>query len=206
MSETNAKKVGYKDIFHQKEYMKIIIAALINRFGDAIDAVASTWIVYELTGNAAWSAIIFGLNRLPSVVVTPFAGAWVEGKDKKKIMVVTDLIRALCVGIVATGYLGGFLQAWMLVFTTLTISTVEAFRGPASVALTPHVLEKKYYEYAMSLMATLSSIIEIIGMAMAAGIIALVGTAGAIYIDMITFCCQLLLLRRYARKSQRKKR
>ena len=40
-------KVGYRDIFRQTEYMKIMIAALINRFGDSIDAIASTWIVYE---------------------------------------------------------------------------------------------------------------------------------------------------------------
>ena len=27
------KKIGYKDIFKQKEYMKMMVAALINRFG-----------------------------------------------------------------------------------------------------------------------------------------------------------------------------
>ena len=48
------KKIGYKDVFRQKEYLKMIFAALINRFGDSIDAIAYTWIVYELTGNAAW--------------------------------------------------------------------------------------------------------------------------------------------------------
>lgn len=42
------EKIGYKDIFKQKEYMKMMVAALINRFGDSIDAIASTWIVYEL--------------------------------------------------------------------------------------------------------------------------------------------------------------
>ena len=43
------EKIGYKDIFKQKEYMKMMVAALINRFGDSIDAIASTWIVYERT-------------------------------------------------------------------------------------------------------------------------------------------------------------
>ena len=50
------EKIGYKDIFKQKEYMKMMVAALINRFGDSIDAITSTWIVYELTGSAVWSA------------------------------------------------------------------------------------------------------------------------------------------------------
>ena len=72
------EKIGYKDIFKQKEYMKMMVAALINRFGDSIDAIASTWIVYELTGSAVWSAVIFGVNKVPSVCVTPLAGAGVE--------------------------------------------------------------------------------------------------------------------------------
>lgn len=181
------EKVGYKDIFHQKEYMKMIIASLINRFGDSIDAVASTWIVYEVTGSAAWSAIIFGINNIPSVLISPLAGAWVEGRNKKRIMVVTDIIRALCVALVATGYLFGFLQAWMLALTTFSISTAEAFRIPASTAMTPKILDKKYYEHGMALMSTLSSIVELIGMAIAAGVIALIGTAGAIYVDVATF-------------------
>ena len=126
------KKIGYKDVFRQKEYLKMIFAALINRFGDSIDAIAFTWIVYELTGNAAWSAIIFGANRVPSVIITPLAGAWVEGRKKKTIMIVTDLIRALCVAFTATGYLLGFLQPWMLLVVTIAISTAEALRTPVS--------------------------------------------------------------------------
>lgn len=200
------EKIGYKDIFQQKEYMKMIIAALINRFGDSVDAIASSWIVYEITGDAAWSAIIFALNKIPTVVVTPFAGAWVEGRNKKTIMVVTDIIRAICVAIVATGYLFSFLNAWLLALTTLTISTVEAFRGPANIALTPKVLEKKYYEYGMSLMSTLSVVVELIGMALAASIIALLGTAGAIYVDMATFLLSALLIAMVDTKEQEYKK
>ena len=69
MNEKVEEKIGYKDIFRQKEYMKMIIAALINRFGDSVDAIASTWIVYEITGSAAWSAIIYGINKVPSIEI-----------------------------------------------------------------------------------------------------------------------------------------
>ena len=187
-------KKSFKGVFCQKEYLKMIIAALINRFGDSLDAIASTWIVYEITGSATWSAIIFGINKIPSVLVTPFAGAWVEGRNKKNIMIITDIIRAVCVSIVATGYLMGFLNAWILVLTTVTISTVEAFRGPANTALTPQILEKEYYEYGISLMSTICSAVELIGMAIAAGIIALIGSAGAIYIDMLTFLLSAVII------------
>ena len=134
------------------------------------------------------------MNRIPSIIITPLAGAWVEGRKKKTIMIVTDLIRAVCVAFVATGYLFGFLQAWMLLITTVTISTVAAFRGPASMALTPKVLEKEYYEYGISLSTTLSSMVELIGTAVATAIIAAIGTTGAIYVDMATFLMSALII------------
>lgn len=186
--------VGYKNILKKWQYMKLLIAGLVNRFGDSIDTIASAWIVYELTSNAMWSALLFAVNKLPSVFVTPFAGAWVEGKKKKTIMVITDLIRAFCVAFVATGFLFDFLKPWMLILTTLIISTAESFRLPAGIAIIPKLLNEEELSYGMSLSSALGTVVEIIGLAVAAGIIAIVGTAGAIYIDMMTFIISALII------------
>ena len=181
------KKQTYKDVFSQKEFMKMTIAALINRFGDSIDAIASTWIVYELTKSAAWSATVYAVNALPTVLITPLAGPWVEGRNKKAIMIVTDIIRCLIVAAVATLFLMGGLKPWMLIVSNLIISTVEAFRGPANMALTPNLLEEKLYSRGLALESSLTNIVQLIGTAAAAGIIAFVGVSGALYIDMVTF-------------------
>ncbi|WP_458459077.1 MFS transporter [Pseudobutyrivibrio sp.] len=188
------KKHSYKDVFSQTEYVKIMFAALINRFGDSIDAIATTWIVYQITGSAAWSALIFGINNLPTVVVTPLAGPWVEGRNKKRIMIVTDIIRAIVVATVASLFLVDLLQPWMLLISTIIISTVEAFRTPASTALTPMVLDDELYEFGMSLNSSLSQVVQLIGLGCAAGIIALVGISGALYIDMATFIMSAVII------------
>ena len=188
------KSTGYKNILKNFQYMKLMMASLINRFGDSVDAIASAWIIYELTSNAMWSAVLYGVNKLPSVLIMPLAGAWVEGKRKKTVMVVTDIIRAICVAFIATGYLLNFLEAWMLVITTFVISTAEAFRLPAGSAVTPKVLDKEDLSYGMSLSTALGTIVELIGMGIAAGIIAFIGTAGAIYIDMATFLLSAFLI------------
>ena len=176
------KSAGYKNILKNFQYMKMMIASLINRFGDSVDSIASAWIIYELTSNAMWSAVIFGVNKLPSVLIMPLAGAWVEGKRKKPIMIITDIIRAICVAFIATGFLFNFLEAWMLVITTFIISTAEAFRLPAGSAVTPKLLDKEDLSYGMSLSTALATVVELVGMGIAAGIIAIIGTAGAIYI------------------------
>ena len=93
--ENVTEKIGYKDILKQREFMKIVSASLINRFGDSIDAIAFTWMVYMITKSAAWSALVFAVNQLPSVLVQPFAGAMVEKMNKKRLMVTTDVIRGI---------------------------------------------------------------------------------------------------------------
>ncbi|MBQ5375577.1 MAG: MFS transporter, partial [Lachnospiraceae bacterium] len=80
-------KVAYKELFANRNFRKDWAASMINRFGDSIDAIASSWIVYELTGEASWSAIIYAINRLPTIFLTPLAGPWVERHNKKSIMV-----------------------------------------------------------------------------------------------------------------------
>ena len=187
-------KVGYRVILKQRQYMKIIIAALINRFGDSIDCIAFTWLVYEVTNSASWSAIIFGVNRIPTIFLQPFAGAIVEGMNKKSIMIVTDIIRGICVGFIATAMVLGILNQWILLTTTVVISCAEAFRGPASTSLIPKILDKKYYEFGMSLNASATTIMELVGLGMASVIIAAWGISTAIYIDMATFFISALII------------
>jgi MFS family permease len=178
----------------QKEYRKTVIAAVINRFGDSIDSIALIWLVYQITQSAAWSAIIFGVNRIPTIFLQPFAGAAIEGKNKKQIMVITDLIRGICVGFIATAFLFGFLNQWLLLVATIIISCAEAFRGPASTALLPKLLEKKYYSFGLSLSSSACSVMELIGLGVAGVIISLFSVSVAIYIDMVTFFLSALII------------
>lgn len=190
----NEDKIGYKDIFRQKEYMKTVIADIVNRFGDAVDGVALVWLVYQVTQSAAWSAVIFGINRIPTIFLQPFAGAAIEGKNKKYIMVITDIIRGICVGLIATAIIMGFINQWIILATTVVISSAEAFRGPASTALLPKLLDKKYYEFGISLSKSTSSITELIGLGIAGIIIAATSVSTAIYIDMATFFISAVIL------------
>ncbi len=181
------KSVGYRQVFTQKEYCKIIFANLISRFGDSVDAIAFTWLVYEVTGSASWSAYIGALNMLPTILLQPFAGPVAERMDKKKVTVVSDLIRALIVAALALGYVSGNLNPWIMAAFTLVISSVEAFHMPAGTALIPKVLKKEYYEYGMSLNTIGGRAMELLGIGAAGIIIGTAGVGGAILIDALTF-------------------
>ena len=131
----------YKTLSDQRQYHKIIAANIVNRFGDAIDQIAFTWLVYELTHSALWSTLVFGVNMLPTVLIQPFAGAIVERMRKQNVMVVCDIIRGILVAGIAFGYVFGILQPWILLAVTFLNSLVEAMRVPAGIAIVPRLLE-----------------------------------------------------------------
>lgn len=181
------KTTGYRQVFKQKEFMKLVIANVINRFGDSLDSIAFTWMVYSLTNSPAWSAIIFGINRIPTIFLQPFAGAMVENRNKKMIMVFMDVIRGISVSFIAILYILKLLNPWIILIMTLVISTAEAFREPAGNAVLPKILDKDYFEFGLSLNSTLSNVVELAGLAVAGAIIGLFGIQTAIFMDGATF-------------------
>lgn len=197
--EHNMRKSGkpalqYRRLMGQRQYLKMILANMINRFGDSVDSIAFTWLVYAITGSASWSAVVFALNRLPSICVQPFAGVFVEGMRKKTLMVAADLLRFGLVGVLAVLYILQLLSPVVLLVLTLLISSVEAFRLPAGTAILPMILDKECYEEGMSLNQGVCTLVELIGLGLAGVVIATLRVEGAILIDAATFLLSGLII------------
>ena len=184
----------YGEIIKEREYRKLIFATVINRFGDSVDAIAFTWLVYQITHSAAWSAIVFALNTLPNVVVQPFAGAIVEKMDKKHVIVATHLLRAVIITSFALLYRAGLVNALVMVIFTLVITTVESFNLPATSAFTIQVVKKEHMTCGMSLNSMLSSAASLAGTGTAGVIIATAGVTTAMMIDVVTFGVAAVLI------------
>ncbi len=190
--EQNRKMYG--EIIKESEYRKLIFATVINRFGDSVDAIAFTWLVYQITHSAAWSAIVFALNTLPNVVVQPFAGAIVEKMDKKHVIVATHLLRAVIITLFALLYRAGLVNALVMAIFTLVITTVESFNLPAISAFTIKVVKKEHMTCGMSLNSMLSSAASLAGTGAAGVIIATAGVTTAMMIDVVTFGVAAVLI------------
>ncbi len=185
---------SYKDLKTEKEYWKLFVANTISRLGDSIDAIAYSWMAYEITNSASWLSIIMGVNAIPTILFQPLVGALVERINQKKLMVLTDLGRGLIVFLTALFLITGDLTAWILLIFTFLNSTLEAFRMPAGMAVYPKIISKEKYTLATSLNQSISQIAQIIGMAAAGFIIGLMGTGGAIMIDATTFIISGIIL------------
>lgn len=61
-----------------RPFMLYLISRMMNRFGDSIDVFLLSWLVYGLSGSASLSALAVGINYVPTILLQPFVGAYVE--------------------------------------------------------------------------------------------------------------------------------
>ncbi len=139
-------------------------------------------------------ALILGLNYLPTILLQPFTGALVEHLSKKKVMIIFDIGRGLVVALGVLFYLRGLLTPPLLIAFTLIISTMEAFRSPAGAAIVPKLISPDLYKVGVALNQSASRVTELIGLAVAGGVVALIGCQGALLIDAGTFFISALII------------
>ncbi|WP_026495515.1 MFS transporter [Butyrivibrio sp. WCD3002] len=186
--------VTYKDIINDSNYRKLMLSGIIDRFGDSVDALAFTWLVYQITRSAMWSAIVFALNMLPNVIVQPFAGAIVEKKNKKTVIIITYILRTITIASFAILYTLGLVNAPVMAVLTLIITTIESFNLPAASAFTAQVVKKEHLTCGLSLSKMLTSAASLVGTGIAGVIIAAWGAVPAMLIDISTFIIAAVLI------------
>jgi MFS family permease len=113
---------------------------VISLFGDRVNQIALGAFVYELTKSPLAVALTFFSGTIPNLVFSPLAGAFVDRWDQKRVMVVSDLLRAALVIVVPAAVLVNVWLAYPLVFV---ITTVSIFFRPARAAALPRIVPEE---------------------------------------------------------------
>ena len=170
------------------------LADVISRFGDSLDAIAFSLMMYAVTGSAALMALLLGINYLPTILLQPLSGVWADRVNKRRMMALCDVGRGVLVLATALLYAAGLLTPVLLAAFTVMNSCLEALRAPSSAALMPMLLDEDKYTLGAALSGTLCRVSEIVGLCLAGGIVTLIGTSGALMIDAATFLLSAALI------------
>lgn len=184
----------YFSLLHNLKYRRLLCSNIINRLGDAIDTLAFSWIVYAFTGEGLWAATIFAINKIPTFVILPFAGAYVEKLNKKQTLIVCDMIRCAFVVALLIALLANQMSVLILAVFAFCISTAEAFRMPASTAFLTQLLDKDDFDKGVTLNVVISTIIEMIGAALGGMFITYLGAQIAIVADAVSFVISIVFI------------
>ena len=86
-------------------YWRLWGASVISNLGDGIGAIAYPWLASAVTRNAILIALVAVVQRLPWLIFTLPAGVITDRVDRRKIIVWSDVTRALLTGALAIAVL-----------------------------------------------------------------------------------------------------
>lgn len=189
------KNSGYKQLLNEKNFLLNTFANIVSRFGDGIDTIAFSLLVYQITGSTLLVATLYAINGIPNIIFGMVSGVVCKYITDKKIMAICDFGRGACVTLVAVLFITGNLAIWHLYVITFLNSSFESFRGSATTSIIPKILPQEKMEYGMAFMSSGTKVAEMIGLASAAFLIGILGLGGAIIIDAVTFyICGVLIM------------
>src|SRR5207247_1659131 len=129
----------YRLLRHNRDFRLLFAGTLISLGGDWFLTVALLDLVLSLTGSATLASLMLLCQTLPIFFVTPFAGQLVHRVDRRKLMIVFDLIRTgacLLPLLARTPALLPFAYAGVII-----ISIGSAYFEPASQAALPNIVD-----------------------------------------------------------------
>jgi MFS family permease len=174
-------------LFNSNRPFGLLLASLaVSSCGDWLYNVALLAFVYERTGSATWVAVTTTARVLPMLLLGPFGGALADRFDRRRLMLGSDLARALLIGGLALVVaLDGPAAAAPLLAALATAAGVAT--PPCVAACTARLVPAEERQAANGLRAAIGQAAIVVGPALGALLLALAGPALAIALDALTF-------------------
>ncbi|HEX7420118.1 MAG TPA: MFS transporter, partial [Thermoanaerobaculia bacterium] len=179
---------------NNRDFRLLYIGALISLGGDWFLTVALLDLVLQLTGSATLASLMLLCQTLPIFIFTPLAGHIIDRVDRRKLMIIVDIIRAgacLLPLLARTPALLPFAYAGVVM-----ISIGSAYFEPASQAALPNIVAPEELGPANVLMGSTWGTMLAVGAAIGGLVTAKFGSDVSFIVDGASFLVSAAVLAR----------
>ena len=195
-----------RSVFAVRDFRLLWFGEAISALGDQFAMIALPWLALLLTGSAFALGTVLAVMAVPRAVLMLVGGAYVDRLSPRRVMLISNAVRAVAVTLLAVIVLAGQAQLWMLYIFGLVFGIADAFFYPAQTAITPELVEADQLQQANGITQGTTQFTVLIGPAIAGVIIAALGATSArassgqtgvglaLLVDGLTFIASLATL------------
>ncbi len=173
---------------------------LVSNVGTWMQRVAQDWLILLLTANSAAAiGITTGLQFLPILVLSPFAGVIADRIPKRRLLQMTNVGMAAPALLLGALAVTGTVQVWHVYVLALVLGVSTAFDAPARQSFVSEMVDPADLSNAVGLNSAGFNLARIVGPAIAGLSIALLGggvtaTGWVILVNGLTYAGPVLAL------------
>ncbi|MEA2363476.1 MAG: hypothetical protein QOD71_2621 [Thermoleophilaceae bacterium] len=176
-----------------RDFRLLWVGQAVSLAGDGIYLVAIAWLVYDISNAPGALAIVGVAWTLPQVAGLLLAGVLSDRFERRRLLVIADLVRCAAIGAIAALALAGVTELWHLVLLVVVYGFGQALFTPAFTAIVPEVVPREELLQANAMKEMLEPLgMRFAGPALGGALIALFGVGTAFLLDAITFAVSAL--------------
>jgi MFS family permease len=156
------------------------------------------WLIHELTGSPLYLGYVGMANAIPAIILNLIGGVLADRADKKRLIVVTQILSATLVFVLGILTFLDIVKVWHVMVIAILAGAINAFNQPARQALYPHLIDRESLTSAVALNSAVWTGTRIVAPAIAGILIAGFGTASSFFfafLGMIIFALVVHLLK-----------
>ena len=139
---------------------------LVSISGSWMQLMVQSWLIYRLTGSAAWVGALAFASQVMAFVVSPIAGALADKWDRRKILLWSEFLGFLQSGVLALMMFTGSVESLYLVLLSLPAGIVTGFELTTRHALTADLVPREALGSAIALNSGMLNASRIVGPAL----------------------------------------
>src|SRR5438876_7973989 len=160
----------------------------ISLVGTWITRVATSWLVYRLTGSALLLGVAGFAGQIPTLIITPFAGVLVDRHDRRRILLITQAGSLIQSAVLAALTFTNVITVRQIIWLQVVQGVINSFDTPARQAFVSEMVEdRRDLPNAIALNSSMVNGSRIIGPSIGGVLIAAFGEGWCFAIDAISY-------------------
>jgi MFS family permease len=182
-----------REVLRRREFRLLFLGQTASTIGDRVVLVALALYVTDI-GSASDVGLVLAAHALPLVGFVLIGGVWADRLPRHRLMLGTDVVRAVLHGLLAILIFIGTPPIWAIVAIEIGFGSAEAFFRPAYTGLVPQIVPAAELQGANAATSFVRNISELLGPALATGLVLGLGAGWAFAVDAATFVVSALFL------------
>ncbi|HEX2174630.1 MAG TPA: MFS transporter [Nocardioidaceae bacterium] len=162
-----------------RNYRLFAAGAVVSNVGTWMQRVAQDWLVLVLTDSPAALGITTGLQFLPILLFSPYAGVVGDLFPKRRVIAVTQTAMGVTAGLLGLLAVTGLVVPWHVYVLAFVFGIGTAFDGPNRQAFVSEMVGPDHVSNAVGLNSASFNLARIVGPAVAGGLIAWFGSGAS---------------------------
>lgn len=181
--------------FQHRNFRLFFIGQTLSMTGTWMQHIAISWLMYRLTGSAFMLGLTGFALQIPMLLVSPFAGVWVDRFNRRKLLLLTQALALAPALLLAALTIAGMIQAWHIIALSLFLGIVNAFDNPGRGAFLLEMVETRdHLPNAIALNSVIMHSARFVGPSIAGVVLAYAGEAACFMLNALSYLAVIVAL------------